>query len=53
MAEISPNPFTPKSGWEPKVFAGREAEIEFFKKKLAEAKEGICDHFLVLGDWGI
>ena len=48
-----PNPFTPKSGWEPHVFVGREKEIEFFKKKLAEAIRGRCDHFLILGDWGI
>ena len=51
--EIKPNPFTPKSGWEPKVFAGREREIEVFKKKLEEATKGRCDHFLVLGEWGI
>jgi AAA+ ATPase superfamily predicted ATPase len=53
MVEITSNPFTPKSGWEPMVFAGREKEVEFFRKKLAEAKKGRCDHFLVLGDWGI
>jgi len=47
------NPFTPKSGWEPKVFVGREKEIEFFKKKLEQARAGRCDHFLVLGDWGV
>lgn len=53
MAEISSNPFTPKSGWEPRVFSGREKEVEFFRKKLEEAKDGRCDHFLILGDWGI
>ena len=47
------NPFTPKSGWEPKVFVGREKEIEFFKRKLERARSGRCDHFLVLGDWGV
>jgi AAA+ ATPase superfamily predicted ATPase len=49
----APNPFTPKSGWEPKAFVGRENEIAFFRKKLNEAREGKCDHFLVLGNWGI
>jgi hypothetical protein len=49
----SPNPFTPKSGWEPKAFVGRENEIAFFRKKMDEAKQGKCDHFLVLGNWGI
>ncbi len=53
MSEIASNPFTPKSGWEPKVFLGRENEIGFFKQKLEEVKQGRCDHFLVLGDWGI
>ena len=53
MNEISPNPFTPKSGWEPRVFIGRENEIEFFRKKLEEARSGRCDHFLILGDWGV
>jgi hypothetical protein len=35
------------------VFVGRENEISFFRKKLNEAKQGKCDHFLVLGNWGI
>lgn len=51
---ISPNPFTPKSGWEPRVFTGRENEIEFFKKKLQEGVEiKRYDHFLIRGDWGV
>lgn len=50
---IASNPFTPKTGWEPKAFVGRETEIGFFEKKLEEAKGGPCDHFLVLGEWGI
>lgn len=48
-----PNPFTPKSGWEPKIFAGRIDQFEFFEKKLEEARNGRCDHFLILGEWGI
>ena len=30
------NPFTPKSGWEPKTFAGRKEEIKFFKKLITK-----------------
>jgi len=48
-----PNPFTPKSGWGPKIFAGRKDEFEFLDKKLEEARNGRSDHFLVLGEWGI
>lgn len=48
-----PNPFTPKSGWEPKIFAGRKDEFKFLEEKLEEAKNGRYDHFLVLGEWGI
>ena len=47
------NPFTPKSGWEPKTFAGRKEEFKFFEKKIEEAKKGRCDHLLILGEWGI
>jgi len=51
---ILPNPFTPKSGMEPRVFIGREKEIEIFERKLDEAlKLKRYDHFLVLGEWGI
>lgn len=45
--------FTPKSGSEPKGFGGREKELQFFDKKLREAENGKCDHYLVLGDWGM
>lgn len=47
------NPFCPKTGVEPKVFGGRFKELRFFENKLKEAEESVCDHFLVLGDWGI
>ena len=51
---IYPNPFTPKSGMDPRVFVGREKETEIFKRKLDEAvKLKKYDHFLVLGEWGI
>lgn len=50
---ISPNPFTPQSGWEPKAFAGRKEEIEAFKEKLKEAENNKPEHIVVLGEWGI
>ena len=50
---ISPNPFTPQSGWEPKTFSGRAEEISLFNEKLQRAKTDKPDHLLVLGDWGI
>ncbi|MCX5687934.1 MAG: hypothetical protein NTV71_04795 [Candidatus Omnitrophica bacterium] len=31
---ISSNPFTPQSGWEPKIFGGRSQELETFKLNL-------------------
>lgn len=48
-----PNPFTPKTGWEPKVIVGRDSDLEFFSRKLYEARRGRCDHFVVIGDWGM
>lgn len=50
---IAPNPFTPKSGMEPKSFVGRDREINLFLKKLIEAKHKRFDHFCILGEWGI
>ncbi len=47
------NPFCPKTGVEPKVFGGRFKELRFFENKLKEAEGSFCDHFVVLGDWGI
>jgi CheY-like chemotaxis protein len=50
----SGNPFTPMSGIEPTVFGGRKKELEFFEQKLDRAVHTrFCEHFLVLGDWGI
>jgi AAA+ ATPase superfamily predicted ATPase len=51
---ISPNPFTPQSGWEPKIFCGRENEINSFNAKLEGTIEsGRPSHLVVLGEWGI
>lgn len=50
----SGNPFTPMAGLEPRIFGGRRKELEFFEQKLNRAATtSICEHFLVLGDWGI
>ncbi len=46
------NPFTPKSGIEPRFFIGREGEIKFFKQALKDTEAGRPSHFIVLGDWG-
>lgn len=49
---IKPNPFTPKSGQEPKVFLNRDKEISFFKKRLTELEEGRQNHYILNGAWG-
>jgi len=49
---IGPNPFTPRSGQEPKVFLGREKELETFKKHLEKTRTQQYDHFVVVGGWG-
>ncbi len=50
---IKPNPFTPQSGWEPRVFGGREQEFAAFKSNLEEAASAKLNHLVVLGEWGI
>ena len=50
---ISPNPFTPQSGWEPRVFGGREESISLFKSNLEDAVSRRSNHLVVLGEWGI
>jgi len=50
----SGNPFTPMSGMQPLIFGGRNKELEFFEQKLYRAiNSNYCEHFLVLGNWGI
>lgn len=51
--KIAPNPFTPKSGMEPKVFLGRDGAINTFERSLKRASQGYMDHFTILGDWGV
>lgn len=50
---IKPNPFTPQSGWEPRVFSGRSEELSIFKSNLEEAMSVRPNHLVVLGEWGI
>lgn len=50
---IASNPFTPKSGMEPRVFLGREEAINTFEKSIQKAQKGYFDHFVILGGWGI
>ena len=49
---ISPNPFTPQSGWEPKIFGGRNQELAMFKSILDDAVSARLNHLVVLGEWG-
>ncbi|MCU0289559.1 MAG: response regulator, partial [Acidobacteria bacterium] len=50
----SGNPFTPMTGIEPTFFGGRSSELDFFEQKLNRAiHTRFCEHFLVLGNWGI
>ncbi|MDJ0900060.1 MAG: response regulator [Xenococcus sp. MO_188.B8] len=48
------NPFTPMSSQEPTVFGGRTEELRFIEDKIFKAIErNYCEHFLILGKWGI
>ncbi len=49
---IKPNPFTPKSGLEPKIFMNRDKEINFFIKRIGEAKQRNINHYIINGIWG-
>ena len=46
---IKPNPFTPKSELEPKVFVNREKEIKFYIKRINEAKQENINHYIING----
>lgn len=46
------NPFTPRSGQEPKFFVGRQEHIDFFKKTLKDTIKYRQNHFILLGEWG-
>lgn len=47
------NPFTPMTGIEPSVFGGRALELKYFEERIQRALTNYCEHFLVLGNWGI
>ncbi len=47
------NPFTPMTGIEPSVFGGRTVELNFFEERIQRALTNYCEHFIVLGNWGI
>ncbi|MCX5656664.1 MAG: ATP-binding protein, partial [Candidatus Omnitrophica bacterium] len=47
------NPFTPQSGLPPKIFSGRQAEIDGFAHSLDKMRDEQLEHILVLGEWGI
>ena len=49
---ITPNPFTPQSGWEPRYFGGRETELNFFQEVLKDSLIARANHIVVLGEWG-
>jgi len=53
LPKVAPNPFTPQSGWEPKVFGGRQEILERFETLLQESLRLSPQHLVVLGDWGI
>ena len=50
---IKPNPFTPQSGWEPRVFRGRKEQLDHFTATLDDAASNRPSHLIILGDWGI
>ncbi len=50
---IKPNPFTPQSGWEPRVFGGRNRQLDRFVESVEEAILGRPNHLVILGEWGI
>jgi len=50
---IKSNPFTPQSGWEPRIFGGRDQELSLFKSNLEDAISERPNHLVVLGEWGI
>lgn len=53
MIEISPNPFTPQSGLEPKILGGREGFIRGFIQLIEKRNKGDYVHLLLLGEWGM
>jgi hypothetical protein len=48
------NPFTARSGIDPKIFIGRKEDLDFFRlDRLPKAIQGQCLHYVITGKWGI
>jgi hypothetical protein len=48
------NPFTARSGVDPKVFIGRQDELGFFiNDAVGKLSQGRCSHYIVTGSWGV
>jgi len=47
------NPFTARSGMDPRFIVGRDNEIAFFEERLSQAMDGRCQHYVITGSWGI
>ena len=48
------NPFTARSGVDPKVFIGRNDEIDYFiNDVLSKLEHGRCNHYIITGPWGV
>jgi len=47
------NPFTARSGVDPRFIVGREDEIGFFENRLSDALNERCRHYVITGSWGI
>jgi hypothetical protein len=47
------NPFTARSGVDPRFIVGRDDEIAFFEERLSHAMRGRCQHYVITGSWGI
>lgn len=53
IATVVSNPFTPQSGWEPRIFGGRDEQLAHFRGLLRQAVEDHPSHLVLLGEWGI
>ncbi len=47
------NPFTARSGVDPRFIVGRDEEISFFEDRLSHALRGRSKYYVITGSWGI
>ena len=47
------NPFTARSGMDPRFIVGRGNEIAFFEERQSQAMDGRCQHYVITGSWGV